>query len=202
MKQMVNSKYLLGAALCCMSLFSAATAQAVEFKGVAGLGLDFGGDVLASVNDAGSTLEVRANEGFGFNGGVVMVTGSFETQATVGYKFGESLSKKGSVTFFVVPVELMAFYRTSNLRMGAGFSYHNSPKVVEDIPGTSATYKFDNALGTVVQIGYAPKISDRHLSSISLDLRYTAIKYKQSGVDYPPDFSGNSVGLYMGFIFK
>lgn len=206
MKQMVKSKCLLGVALCCMGLSSEATAQAVEFKPVIVLGYDFGSDILASGNLAGSAGGV-ANQGYALNGGVVMVTGSFETQATLGYKFGDGCvfyCPPSTVSFKVVPVELMAFYRTSDLLMGAGYSYHYSPRLVVDIPGTSATYKFDNALGVVVQIGRYWKFQEiwvDNISPISIDLRYTAIKYQQSGVANPPDIDGDSVGLYMGFQF-
>lgn len=197
MKQSVIMKYLFVAVMLSATALSAVTVQAATFRGVVGLGFDLGGDTLVTaVYTDGSTTDVKANQGLVLNGGVVMVTGSFETQATVGYKFGGPTAKNGSITFDVVPVELMEFYRTSNLRMGAGFTYHNSPKLVIDIPGTSATYKFDNALGAVAQIGWAPE-----KSSFSIDLRYTVIKYKQSNIANPVDISGNAVGLYLGYYF-
>lgn len=197
MKQGINMKYLFAAAMLFVGVLGAVTAQAATFRGVVGFGFDLGGDTLVTaVYTDGSTARVKANQGMVLNGGVVMVTGSFETQATVGYKFGGPTAKNGSITFDVVPVELMGFYRTSNLRMGAGFTYHNSPKLVIDIPRTNATYKFDNALGTVVQIGWVPE-----KSPVSIDLRYTAIKYKQSNIANPADISGNAVGLYMGYYF-
>lgn len=195
MKQNITG-FMLGAAMLCLS---AVSAQAAEFKGVLGLGFDLGGDTLLSgTYTDGSTWEVKANQGIVFNGGVVMVTGSFETQATVGYKFGGPTAKNGSVTFDVVPLELMEFYRTGNMRMGVGVTYHSSPKLVVDISGSAlnGTYKFDNSLGTVFQIGWAPE-----KSPFSIDLRYTAIKYKQSNIANPADISGNAVGLYMGYYF-
>lgn len=190
-------KNLLVSALLSISCMSSLAAQAAEFKGVVGLGIDFGGDTLVSgTYTDGSTYSVKANQGLTLNGGVVLVTGAFETQATVGYKFGGPSAKNGSITFDVIPVELMEFYRVKNMRMGLGFSYHNSPKLAIDIPGTSATYKFDNAVGTVFQIGWAPE-----KNPYSIDLRYTAINYKQSNVTNAKDISGNSVGLYMSYFF-
>ena len=114
-----------------MLLLVAATAQAVEFKGVVGFGMDFGGDVLLSgTYTDGSTWEAKANQGLVLNGGIVMVTGSFETQATIGYKFGGPQAKNGSVTFDEMPIDLLEFYRTSNIRSGLGISYLSSPKLV------------------------------------------------------------------------
>lgn len=150
-------------------LLIAATAQAAEFRGVVGFGMDFGGDVLLSgTYTDGSTWEVKANQGLVLNGGVVMVTGAFETQATVGYKFGGPQAKNGSVTFDEMPLELMEFYRTSNIRSGLGISYLGNPKLVVDIPGSikNGTYKFDNAIAYVAQIGWAPE-----KSPFSIDLR-------------------------------
>jgi hypothetical protein len=180
-------------------LLVAATAQAVEFRGVVGFGMDFGGDVLLSgTYSDGSTWEAKANQGLVLNGGVVMVTGDFETQATVGYKFGGPQAKNGSVTFDEMPVELIEFYRTSIIRMGIGISYLNSPKLVVDLPsGTvNGTYKFDNSLAYVAQIGWAPE-----KSPFSIDLRYTMAKLKASGVANAQDVNGNVVGLYMSYFF-
>jgi len=175
----------------------ALTSQAAEFKGVVGLGLDFGGDVLLSgTYTDGSTWEAKANQGIALNGGVVIVTGAFETQLTVGYKFGGPQAKNGSITFDEMPIDLMEFYRTGNTRMGLGFTYLSSPKLVIDIPGTSSTTKFDNAIGTVIQIGWAPE-----KAPYSIDLRYTMVKFKQSGVANATDVNGNVVGLYMSYFF-
>ena len=177
----------------------AATAQAVEFKGVVGFGIDFGGDVLLSgTYTDGSTWEAKANQGLVLNGGIVMVTGSFETQATIGYKFGGPQAKNGSVTFDEMPLELMEFYRTSIIRMGVGVSYLNSPKLVVDLPSGSlnGTYKFDNSLAYVAQIGWAPE-----KSPFSIDLRYTVATFKPSGVANAKDINGNVVGLYMSYFF-
>ena len=175
----------------------AASAHAVEFKGVVGFGMDFGGDVLRSGTFSdGSTWEAKANQGLVLNGGVVMITGAFETQATVGYKFGGPQAKNGSITFDEMPLELMEFYRTSIFRMGLGIAYLNSPKLVVDIPTESSTTKFDNALAYVAQIGWAPE-----KSPFSIDLRYTIAKFKASGVANAKDINGNVVGLYMSYFF-
>lgn len=196
MRHIVGTKYLYIIAILLMGSLYGVAVQAVEFKGVVGFGLDFGGDVLLSGSYAdGSTWDVKANQGIALNGGVVLVTGAFETQLTVGYKFGGPQAKNGSVTFDVVPVELMEFYRTSNLRMGLGITYLSTPKLVVDIPGTSTTYKFDNAVGTVVQIGWAPE-----KAPYSIDLRYTMAKLKQS-VANAKDINANVAGIYMSYFF-
>lgn len=194
MKLKVGMRNIL---LTLMLSLVAATAQAVEFKGVVGFGMDFGGEVLKSgTYTDGSSWEAKANQGLVLNGGVVMVTGALETQATVGYKFGGPQANNGSVTFDEIPVELIEFYRTSLLRMGLGLTYLNSPKLVIDIPGAGSTIKYDNALGYIAQIGWAPE-----KSPFSIDLRYTVATFKPSGVANAKDINGNVVGLYMSYFF-
>jgi len=200
MKQIFILKYLVVAAMLLIGTLGAVTAQAVEFKGVVGIGFDFGGDTLMSGSYTdGSTWEVKANQGLIFNGGMVMVTGDFETQATVGYKFGGPTAKNGSITFDVVPVELIEFYRTGNVRMGLGLSYHSSPKMKVDVSGSTLNgdYKFKDAMGYVAQIGCAPA-----KSSYSVDFRYTMVKFVPSNfVGAKSDFSGSVAGLYASFYF-
>ena len=178
-------------------LLSAVCANAADLKGVVGIGMDFGGDVLLSgTYTNGSSWEARANQGLLLNAGVVVVTGDFETQATVGYKFGGPTATNGSVTFDVVPVELMEFYRTGNIRAGLGVSYHNSPKLVVDVPGYggNGTYKYDDAMGYVVQVGWAPA-----QSPFSVDMRYTAVNFKPQGGG--TDVKASVIGLYASLYF-
>lgn len=197
LKKLLEKNTLRIISLASAGFLYALPAQAVEMKGVVGFGFDLGGEKVATATYTdGTTVDVNANQGLTINGGVVLVTGDFETQATVGYKFGGPQAKNGSITWDTVPVELMEFYRTGSIRMGLGFSYQNSPKLVIDIPGTSSTTKYDNALGTVVQVGWAPAGS-----IYSIDLRYTAIKYKQNSPASTVEKNGNVAGIYMSLYF-
>jgi hypothetical protein len=126
------------------------------------------------------------------------VTGNFETQATVGYKFGGPQASNGSVTFTVIPVELIEFYRAGNIRAGLGLSYHSSPTLEVSVPGFSGngTYNFNDVMGTVVQIGWAPAGG-----VFSIDLRMTSVNFKQKNVSGAKDISGNTAGIYASFYF-
>ncbi len=162
--------------------------------------MDFGGEKLGTVKYTnGNTADVNANDGLAINGGVVIVTGEFETQATIGYKFGGPRASNGSVTWDAIPVEIIEFYRTSIIRTGLGISYHINPKLVVDVPGSTSngTTNYANALGMVLQIGWAPKEQN-----FSLDLRYTAIKFKEVNVANPQEVGGNVVGIYASAYFK
>lgn len=194
---MMRKRFQLAVAALSLGILSALRVQAAEFKGVVGIGLDFGGDTLVTaVYTDGSSTDVKANNGFVLNGGGVMIIDAYETQVTVGYKFGGPAAKNGSITWDAVPVELIQFLRASNVRIGLGFSYHINPRLVIDIPGTSQTYNFDNALGTIAQIGWSPVNMP-----FSIDLRYTAIKYRQSNVGNAEEKNGNVLGIYSSFFF-
>lgn len=190
-------QYLLAVAILSLDSLGTVPVQAAEYKGVVGIGLDFGGDTLATaVYTDGSTTDVKANNGLAINGGGVMIIDSYETQATIGYKFSGPAAKNGSITWDTVPVELIQFLRASNVRIGLGFSYQINPKLVIDIPGTSQTYNYDNALGTIAQIGWAPVNMP-----FSIDLRYTAITYKQRNASNAEEKNGNVLGIYSSFFF-
>lgn len=180
-----------------LSQICAESIQAAEIKGIAGGGLDIGGDTLVTAILAdGSTTDIKANEGIVLNAGVVVINDQYETQATIGYKFGGSSRKNGSITWNTVPMELIQFLRASNMRIGLGLIYQFDPKLVIDIPGTSQTYHFNNAFGTLIQLGWAPVDMP-----FSIDFRYTSIKYKPSNFSSTEDSNGNSAGLFASFFF-
>lgn len=194
MKRKLFSRNLMVVA---MVLASFNVAQAVEFKGVLGLGIEGGGDKLGTLTYAdGTSVVVTANSGIVLHGGVVIVVDQYETQITVGLKKGGPSAKEGSVTWSDTPVEIMEFYRTGEMRMGMGLQYQINPKLVVDLPSQKETTKYDNALGFVAQIGWAP--TDKPYP-FSVDLRYTAIKYKENNTGNTNNIGGNVVGIYMNF---
>ena len=175
--------------------------HAENIKWVIGAGLDFGGDKLGTVFFTnGDTADVRANQGVVLYAGAVIANGvdsPFETQLTIGYKFGGPSAKNGDVTWSSFPLEAIQLYRMNNFRMGLGLSYHMDPKLDVSMPNANFTDHFDDALGVVLQAGWMPAEAP-----YSVDLRYTVIQYKYSlapsGV---PDVDGNSLGLYGSYRF-
>jgi hypothetical protein len=196
-KQLHINISLLALAMMLFSSFCLGMTQADEIKGVFEIGGDFGGDTLSTVvYKDGTTTDVKVNDSLVLNVGAVMVNDAFETQATVGYKFSGPSAKDGTITWHAIPVELFEFYHVSVLRMGLGLSYNINPSLVIDVPGTRQTYNFENALGTVVQVEWAPV-----KETFSLALRYTFIQYKQSGVSNPREIGGNMLGIYVNHYF-
>lgn len=196
-KYMVSLNSMIAVVMLSGSTMVAVAAHAAELKGVAGVGFDFGGETLATgVYTDGTGAVVKASNGMVFNAGGVMIIDQYETQLTVGYKFGGPFAKNGSATWDTVPLEFIQFLRASNVRIGLGFSYHINPRLVVDRPGSSYTVNYDNALGTNAQIGWAPMDMP-----VRIDLRYTSIKYKQSNVSSVGESSGNVLGVYSTIYF-
>lgn len=192
-----NSKILLTTAILMLNCTLTETINAAEFKGVVGGGLDIGGDTLFTVTLAdGSTTVIKANEGLALNAGIVMIIDQYETQASAGYKLGGTSRNNGSVTWETVPVELVQFIRAGNIRIGLGFIYHINPKLVINMQGTNETYNFSNTWGTLAQVGWVPMDMP-----LSIDLRYTAIKYKSGNLTNSEDIHGNVLGIYASYFF-
>jgi hypothetical protein len=108
----------------------------------------------------------------------------------MGYKNGGPIGTDGEITFTTWPLMAMAFYRPSDIRFGAGLAYNLFPVLTTEFTKVPRIhYKFDNALGAVAQIGWAP-IRQRY----SFDLRYTAITFHSSeGLE---KINGNTFGVY------
>lgn len=165
-----------------------------------GLGADFGGGELGQVTYSdGSTAPVNANKGIEFYFGVILPNGrasDFSTQVSLGYKMGGPSVINSEVTWSVIPLEVIEYYRASSLRMGLGISYHLNPQLSVNVPGSSYVDKYNNALGLVAQIGWAPM-----KEHYSVDLRYTSIKFQGNNVVGPANVDGSVAGIFTSFRF-
>ena len=172
--------------------------QALEW--VIGLGADFGGEELGKLYYAdGSAASVKANNGIAFYIGAVVPNGNdsaFSTQVTLGYKFGGPRGTNGDITWSAIPLEGIEYYRVNSLRLGLGLSYQIRPQLSVNIPASSYTSRYDNAIGFIAQIGWAPV-----KGHYSIDLRYTSIKFQPSDVQGAPAVDGSVAGIYASYRF-
>jgi hypothetical protein len=191
-KSPVSSLVFVISSLLCIN------AEAYEFNGVASIGWDlWGGDVVATGTGVDcANPDVRANSGVVISAGGVLINGAFETQATVGYKYASPSGEDGSIVWDSIPLELLQFYRTGNLRMGLGIAYHANSKLIADVPGSPFSKYYNNALGGIVQLGWAPATK-----TYSIDLRYTAIEYQQKDAVNIANTNGNVLGIYTSYYF-
>jgi len=120
-----------------------------------------------------------------------------------------SSGRTGSSNFGQITYDIVPTYRVANFRFGTGISYHtnirHSETITTTISNTTATttttatkkIQYDDALGTVVSIGYDFSQHGR------IDLRYQFIEYvsyEQSAL-LNQKLNGDSVGLYVYVTF-
>lgn len=177
-----------------------ATKESQPIEWIIGLGMDFGGEELGKLYYTdGSSASVKANNGIAIYAGGTIANGRsspFSTQITLGYKFGGPRGDGGDVTWSAIPLEVIEFYRASNLRTGLGISYQINPQLSVNLPASSYTDTYNNAIGFIAQVGWTP-VGEHY----SIDLRYTSIKFQLSSVQDAPMVDGSVVGLYASYRF-
>jgi hypothetical protein len=173
--------------------FAAPAVCAADLRGAFVAGYDTGGDKIVTVTFTnGETDSLRANEGFYVGGGISVLNDSkdIEFQGTLSIKYSSISANNGDVSFTRYPLDLLAFYRTQNFRVGGGLTYVISPKVSGSGAAGNINATLDNAAGVVVQGDYL-------LGRVAIGLRYTGLDYKVAGTTV----KSNGVGVTFGFTF-
>ena len=180
---------VVGAVLCLSSV-----SEARNIKGVFNLGIDFGGDDLATVYYVGGdTSDVKAGELLSFSGGLMYSAQKVDTMLTIGYKFDSATASNGDIKYSRYPVDLLALYKIKKFRLGGGLTYHINPTLKGDGYAANINVALDDALGFLIQTDFII------IPSLTVGLRYTIIDYDVSNSNDSVD--GNSFGLIFGAIF-
>lgn len=156
------------------------------------LGYDSGGDTLVTVTFVGGDTEnIKANRGLFFGGGVSMVneTKDIETEITLSYKFDDISASNGDITFSTWPLDALAFYRTPQVRVGGGVTYHLNPDLSGSGVASGLNVNFKDSLGFIVQADW--RISEK----VNLGLRYTALDYEVEGSS--ASVNSNGIGIVL-----
>lgn len=171
--------------------------RAAEVRGLAKLGLDFGGDTLVVAQfTSGIDAKIKANEGLYFGGGVSILndTKKLSLELTAAWKFASIDATNQTFEFTRFPLEALGFYHFSGaegMRIGGGLSYQLNPKFTADGSLFNGTVDFDNTAGYVVQLDYTR-------THFNYGARYTAAKYEANGVQIA---TGNGLGIFIGGVF-
>jgi hypothetical protein len=179
-------KYLvIGIALG--AVFFSASSHALEVNDLSwftSLGYEFGGERYSGVTYVGSgiTENAYANNGWLATLGASFpnnVAKTFETQVSIGYKFGGPTGQRSGVIWNSNPIELMEYYRQSDWRAGVGLAYHiNTQVIAQSVNQAAQTFRLDPALGYVASLSYSPVAQN-----YAMEVRYTYLK--QSPADLP-----------------
>jgi hypothetical protein len=184
-------------ALLAATLAPSAEAQG-RFRGMARLGAEMGGDQVVQVQYAdGSTPDVTAGGGLVVSGGLAMrLLPSVDAQLNAGWKYRtipKASNQEASWSRF--PVEGMLFVRTPiGLRLGGGATVHLANALETSGDVLNSRVEFENTPGYLFQTEYV------FASNISVDVRYTLMKYKVVG-DESSTVQANSVGAGFSVLF-
>jgi hypothetical protein len=177
----------------------------MEFRGLAKIGYDTGGDSLASVPSLSSSSlqKIKANEGAVVAVGISVLNDArnFAVEPTIGCKGALSSGSIQDYEFTRCPLDVLGFYSVpigetgkSQLRFGAGPTYHINPKLLETGSLAKNTTNFDNALGFVAQVDGIIAFQNGRWG-INVGLRYTNVNYETSGV---PTIRAKGIGIFIG----
>ena len=175
-----------------------------------GAGLTGGGEDLATVEVEYSGSNNNSNNRDISSGGLLSLTGgviispnpAFDLQASFGMHSDDVFAGGDSVSFTRWPVELLAFGKWGNNRLGGGISYHINPELdLEDV--NRPVFEFENAPGLVAEYGYS--LNGWGNGGLVLGARFMFIEYELEAVDNSPaknnDVDGSHVGVNFYWLF-
>lgn len=174
--------------------------EAVRVRGTFGAGLTFGGDTLGTLlYNNGDTSDLKAGGLFHFYGGMILEKprSPFMMKFAFGWHFDQVSAINSSATFDRYPLDIIPYFRSNNIRMGAGLTYHMSPKADSSDFVNGSVVNFKNAAGLAVELGINLGYSDMHW----LDFRFVSIDYKYDDIATTETVNGSHVGVYYSAMF-
>ena len=169
-----------------------ATSVSAEVRPMVMGGLYFGGDDLVQ-----TTAEDLKAGGLLYIGAGILIepeNSNLVYQATLGYKWDtvEFDIPAGDSTISSNPLEVTAYVRTDNVRLGGGLAYHMKPEWEFCLVGSGCdTIKFDDAVGFIVEGVWDVS------RNVAIGFRFTSIDYEIQGLTV----DANNIGVNFGFVF-
>jgi hypothetical protein len=170
---MTKSRYLPVLVLA----LAAAPSYAVDVRPAFKIGAELGGDTLISVPTTGGSSDnkkLTAGQGLFLGGGASILSDdkALEGEVTLSYKFSGITASNGDITWSVLPLDALLFYRMPNFRIGGGLTFHLNPTLKGSGAASGLDANYKDAAGLVLQGDYM------FGEKIKLGLRYVAVKYK------------------------
>lgn len=191
--------FLLAQCLFLSHSFAETTQTETVYPGLRGIALlagSTGGDKLVGIDyENGETTKIKAGDGGMLAIGALWTHKKIELQSTVGYYADSAPGSNGDASFTRLPIELMAFWRYKQFRIGGGITHHFNPKLKIDFDGNSdnATVKFNHANVLIIQADYY------YSDQFGVGLKLTDIEYKTRQSDQK--FNGDSIGVVGSYLF-
>ena len=194
-KNLLNLAPLVMLCVICLST----TVSASEVRPFVLMGSASGGDVLHN----GEFSDLDAGGLFYFGGGVLYEpeNSDFMYQTSLGYKVGganyiffdvDTSGKERTKIMRVLPLDVVAFFKVKNLRLGLGLAYFIGPeyKRCSSKSGCS-TLNFDDALGSLAEVRY------QFQGGALIGLRHTWVDYESSS----RTVDASNVRIHFGYAF-
>jgi hypothetical protein len=177
--------------------------MAMEYDGIVGFGVDFGGDTLVRANFSdGTSVETSSHQGATYAGGLLFRwENNVELQTLFGIKPEGLGPRSQGYSFFRYPAEVMGFYRLGRFRFGSGINYHFRAELVCDSsaisPACTRGSRVDSTVGWVMEYSYVLKRVWFERSTIGA--RYTTIKYHSDFLN--KDVTALGAGFFLTVAF-
>jgi len=172
------------------SAFLLSLLNASDVKPIIQVGYQAGGDKLTTIAHSDGYYDINAGDGLSVEAGMAFDNprSNIEFQALVGYRSDGDDASNGSVTWDTVPLSLLALYKADDWKLGGGVTYHLAPQLDGGFGNDIINDDYDDAIGSVAQIQYAPS------DSFAIGLRATFIEYELKN-NPTQKANGNNLGV-------
>jgi hypothetical protein len=164
---------------------------------VAGAGLTFGGDKLATAYfEDGRDVDLHAGGMLALLAGVdYRVSPQFSVQGTVGYHVDDATGRNGDMRFARIPFELLGYYHVNDkVRVGGGVRHvTNTEFRTGGVVADMGDFEFEDTTSGVVELEYI------YSHQLGLKLRWVNEEFKEKNYGIP--LKANHVGMLVNFYF-
>lgn len=163
------------------------------FHAVERLGITAGGDAISRITfQDGAVREISAGNLYQIGLGVLYQWDYLPLSAslTINYQYDADYNNNDDASFRRNPLEALVYFNGLNpFRIGAGTRYVYSARATSTINGVSEKITFENARGSIVEIGYQVRpygwVSLRYVKET-----YRVATYSTTGTS--PNLAGNT----------
>ena len=170
-----------------------------EIRPLVQIGIDLGGEsALRGEESFDNRFEVNAGSGFNLDIGMAFRTKETNkylfTNILLGYKYNQGSLTNDHANISRISLSVLEVYNISKLfYLSAGLTGHLSPTIDAYNLDNAIHWKYDNALGIVLGMGY------KYDKNISLGFKATFIDYES--VKYGNTMDADSLGMFINYVF-
>jgi len=181
------------------------------FHAVERIGITLGGDVISKLVHADGTIrEISAGGLYQAGLGLLYQWDAIPVSAalTINYHYDSDYNGNNDASFRRNPLEALAYFNgPGHFRIGAGMRYVYAARADSTINGVTEKITFQNARGSIVEIGYQVEpygwVSLRYVKETYYVETYTTTGTPATGTSPPlsgnAPYDGSHVGLFISY---